>query len=127
MPNLFGIDIQGILANALAATGGLVSGTLTHYEEAERDPDDPTLQTAPTSTEHTIQGFVNVAHRERLRGQEAVLYQRNEQIATIVGGSIVPFVEPAKGDVVTFDGKSYTLGDLRSSDPAQAVYEFVAD
>ena len=127
MPNLFGVDIQGILANALAATGGLVAGTLTHYEEAERDPDDPTLQTVPDATEHAIQGFVSVVHRERLRGQEAVLYQRNEQIATIVGGSIVPFVEPATGDMVTFDGKSYTLGDLRSSDPAQAIYEFVAD
>ena len=124
MAELFGIDIREVVASALASAGNLRPGVLLHNIEATRSADDPTETIQPDPTRHTIQGFVSVRQRQ---SEDPDLRNRNEQIMTIVGGSIVPFVEPTKGDKCTIDEKTYTLGDLRTVDPAQAVFEFVAD
>ena len=123
MPDLFGLDIQGIVATALASSGNLRPGVLTHYLEVRRSATDPTETTDDPATTHAIQGFVAVVQRR----SETELESRNERILTIIGGSIVPFVDPVKDDKVELDKIIYTLGDLRGVDPAKAVYEFVAD
>ena len=48
-------------------------------------------------------------------------------IVTILGKSVQPFAVPEVNDIATIDGASFTLLELLSRDPAEAVYEFRAE
>ena len=122
MPDLFGLDIAGIVNNALTSAGGLVSGTLTSYTPGTRSV-NRTGGTNPTSTSHTFQGFVEVQDG---RQTEAVVSPATEVFVNIMGASVDPVAVPKVNDQVTIDGSTYTLTKLASLDPAEALYKFEA-
>ena len=120
MPDLFGIDIAGILNTEISKAGGLVPGTLSRVTPGTRTVDNLTAGTNPTTTGHTFQGFVE--NKEvRLAGQVS---SKSVPVITVMGASVLPITVPEVNDTVILEGITYTLTELVSRDPAAAVYEF---
>lgn len=117
MPELFGIDIAGLVNDSVQSAGGLVDGTL-YRDSGNRNPADLTDSTVQT-TEYGFSGFVS-AKQVRIDG----LVKQGMPVITILGASIdtVPMVN----DRVLMDGRRYMLTQLIRSDPAEAVFEFQA-
>ena len=118
MPDLFGLDIAQLVADAIAAAGNLRPGTLTKTDISP-DPNDPdTLVT--TTTNYAFQGFIEA--RAILRAE--TLISETVPVLTIIGASVASSAVPESNDQATLDGITYELGDLVSRDPAAAVYTF---
>jgi hypothetical protein len=123
MANLFGLDIAGIVNDALSGAGGLRPGTLATTSPGTRTGGSLTGGTNPTTTSHSFQGFVETKEVRR-KGQVGADLMA---VVTIIGASVTPSVVPEVNDVATIDGTSYTLVELLKRDPAEAVYEFAAE
>ena len=120
MATIFGIDLQELIADAVAAAGGLNPGVLTKSIAGGRESDNPTRAVAPTTTEHTLEAVVE-SKAVRLEGSDIASVR---PVMTIVGGSVTPLAEPEVNDTVTIGGLTFTLNRLISVDPAKAAYEF---
>lgn len=119
MPDLFGLDIAGMVNDALSSAGGLVPGSFVKSAPGTRDPDDPTAGTNPTTTIHSFQGFfenLTVTRREGSIVREAGEY------VSILGVSIDPATEPEPGIVITLEGRTVTAKELVTRDPAAALF-----
>lgn len=121
MPNLFGIDIAGIINSEIAGAGGVLSGTLTRTVPGTRTAGSLTAGTNPTETTHSFKGFVETK-ADRRPGQIGV---QSMAVVTILGASLS--VTPEVNDTALLDGVTYTLVELLTRDPAAAVYEFRAE
>lgn len=120
MTDLFGLDIAGILSTEISKAGGLRPGTLVKSTPGTRTGGSLTGGTNPTTTNHTLQGFVE--NREvRLKGQVSASLV---PVVAILGASVSPVAVPEVNDKVTIDGVTYTLAELISRDPASALFEF---
>ncbi len=120
MPNLFGLDIAGLVNSGIRDAGGVRSGTLTRRVRGVRTAESLTAGTNPTGTTHSFEGFVEV-RRERRDNQVG---GASTSVLTIFGASITPAIVPGINDLAELDGDTYTLTELVSRDPASAVYEF---
>lgn len=123
MANLFGLDIAGIVNNAISSAGGVRPGILTKTTPGTRTPGDLIGGTNPTMTTHSFQGFVE-QKSERRAGQVGA--SLGGQTVSILGASVSPAAVPAVNDSVTIDSVTYNLVELVSRDPAEALYEFGA-
>jgi len=119
MPDLFGLDIAGLVNDAIGSAGGLVPGTFVKTVPGTRDPLNPLAGNQPTSTTHTFQGFFENLTVTRREGS---IVREVGQYVTIMGASISPATVP-DGDVsVTIEGRTVKALELVSRDPAAAVY-----
>lgn len=123
MPDLFGLDLAGIIASAFKGAGGLVEGTLTRVEQGSRTAGSLTGGKSEGTTSHVFQGFLE--QREiRREGQVAADVV---QAVTILGGSVDPPAVPEVNDRATLEGITVTLIRLLERDPAAATYVFEAE
>ena len=108
MPELFGLDIAGIVAGALESAGGLRPGVLR-----------------PGSGDHAFQGFTETKSLRTGDGrvEDAAVY-RGTPLLSIVGASLPAGVTPTVNDRATMDGVTYELLELVTLDPAHALYTF---
>ena len=120
MTDIFGIDVRGIVAEAISAAGNLQTGVMTRTTPGARDPDHPGRQRLPTTQRFTLQAIIE-SKAVRESGSGVV---ETKPVMTIIGGSIAPPATPAVNDTVLLAGITYTLLRLISADPAQAVFEF---
>ena len=120
MPDLFGLDIAQIVADALRSAGGLQEGTLIKSVPGVDDPDDLTAPVPEAKTRHAFQGFLQ--DREVLRND--TLIPEAIPIMTIIGASVNPPAVPRVNDIVTLAGIDFLLHRLISRDPASAVFQF---
>lgn len=120
MPDIFGLDIQSMVADAIDAAGGLPAGTLIKSAGAARDPDNPSRRAAPAETRHALQAVVEAKQVRR----EGTAVAETRLVMTIIGGSIVPLAKPAVNDRIELAGITYTLTELVSADPAEATFAF---
>lgn len=121
MPDLFGLDIAGLVADSIASAGDVRPGTLAHKVAGTRGSGDNVLAgTNPTTTTHSFRGFVETRTPRRAES----LVENPIAVVSILGATVSPMVEPDVGDVATIDGDAYTLVELLSADPARALYEF---
>ena len=120
MPDLFGLDIAQIVADAIESAGGLQQGTLIKSVPGVDDPDDLTAPVPEAKTTHTFQGFLE--DREVLRND--TLIPEAIPVMTIIGASVNPLVVPRVNDTVTLAGIDFLLHRLISRDPASAVFQF---
>ncbi len=123
MANLFGIDIAGLVNSAIISAGGVRPGVLLKTAPSSRTSGSLTDGTNPKTTTHTFQGFTETKEKRRT-GQVGSM---STGIVTILGKSVQPFAVPEVNDIATIDGASFTLLELLSRDPAEAVYEFRAE
>ena len=120
MAELFGLDIQSIVAEAIQAGGGLTASTLTKSTGGGRDPNQPTVLLAPSITTHTLEAVVE-ARQVRLQGTAVA---ETKLVMTMITGTISPPAVPAVNDRVELAGIIYTLVTLLERDPAEATYQF---
>ena len=120
MPQVFGLDIASLVADAINAAGGLSPGTLITTTEGARDPDNPNVRAAPTTA--TSQLECTIETRTRRNRETAVA--KTTIIATIIAGTIIPVRTPRVNDQLRVEGTTYTLTRLISEDPAGATLQF---
>ncbi len=121
MAKLFGIDIAATVAKGISDAGGVRPGILTRVTPGARTAGSLTGGTNPTETTFSFRGFVETKERRR-SGQVGA---STMSVVTILGDTVT--VVPDVNDRVAVDGVNYTLLELLSRDPAEAVYQFRAE
>jgi hypothetical protein len=96
MPDLFGIDIAGIVASA--TSGQLVPATLTKVVAGTYNATTPTSGTSPTSTSHACEVIVGEL-KQVLVEEDNVRRWKGE--ITIILGSVVGRAVPTIGSTIT--------------------------
>lgn len=122
MPNLFGLDIAKLVNDSIAQAGGVRSGVLTKILPGTRGV-NPSAGTNPSTTTHNFKGFVEL-RTVRRKGQSV---EQTLPVVTILGASVTPVAAPTVNDSVVIDGETYILLEMRKSDPAGAVFEFISE
>lgn len=118
MPDLFGLDIAGIIDDAIVGAGGVLTGTLHKRTAGTRTPGDLTSGVNPTDTDVSFRGFIE--RKTDVRLADSLVTQDGERL-TILGNSLGG-VEPESGDEVTIENQRFTITRIRSRDPAAAVF-----
>lgn len=121
MPDLFGLDIAGIVNDAIDGAGGLRPGTLTRKTAGTRTPGSLTGGTNPGTAAYSLSGFVETEAERRANSAVAT----RGATMTIMGASVS--IAPAVNDTVLMDGSTYTLVELLERDPAAATYMFAVE
>lgn len=117
---LFGVDIAGIVADAMG--GQLLPVTVTRRVAAERDPDNLTGGTPrQPATFVGIEGFWEDFTRDPPPGVQLELGDRK---AVLIGDSIPAGGHPLRGDEITIEGETLSVVQLISRDPAAAVFTY---
>ncbi len=121
MPNLFGLDIAGIVNSAIAGAGGVLSGTLIKTAPGTRTSGSLAGGTNPVETTHTFKGFIDKGSETRFAGQ---LQTVDGEVVSILGASLLNGVVPEVNDKITIEGAEYELVRLLRRDPGAALFEF---
>lgn len=116
MPNLFGLNIAGIVAQAFQ--GQLVAGTLTSYAVGAQNA-DPTAGKARASSTHQVQGILEEYEDNKIDGTSIL---RGDRKILLIANLISPFVVPAMDDIITLEGTPYTIVGPVGRDPAAASF-----
>lgn len=120
MPNLFGLDIAGIVGDAFA--GQLVTSTFRKQSTTTRGA-TATAGTSPSYVESTVDAFIDDKDVQRIGGTGA---QTGGRRVGIIGASLPSGTVPEPGDEITIEGETYKiLRVLR--DPAAALYTCVVE
>ena len=117
MPDLFGIDIAGILWNSIQQAGGLVPLTLRVEVPGERGA-DRTAGNNPTYSDHSGQGILGDYDDFQIQGTNV---ERGDRRVTIIARSLSPLTTPSPGDRVEIEGTSYNVVAVKR-DPAAATF-----
>jgi hypothetical protein len=118
---LFGVDIAGLVADAMG--GQLFPVTITRNTEGERDPDDLTGgKPRVPATVTGIDGFWEDFTRDPPPGVEVQLGDRK---AVLIGDTIPAGGHPKRDDAITIEGQTLFMVQLMSRDPASAVYTYL--
>lgn len=118
---LFGVDIAGIVADAMG--GQLLPVTITRNTDGARDPDNLTGGRAKVPTTVTgIDGFWEDFTRDPPPGVDVQLGDRK---AVLIGDSIPAGGHPLKDDAITIEDQTLFMVQLMSRDPASAVYTYL--
>jgi hypothetical protein len=122
MPDLFGLDIAGLIGDALG--GQLLPATITRKTKGARDPAKPNAGLVPgPDLVRTAEGFW-----EDFTGTPppTVQLELNDRKAVLIGASIPADVLPiVKDDAITIEGQTLYVVKLLNRDPAAAVYTFL--
>ena len=118
MANLFGLDIAGIVNDAIASAGNLRPVTLTKTISGTRTSGSLTGGNNPTTTTHTCQGFRDSS----VMVMEGTNTRTTGRFVSILGASISPPTAPESGDTVTIDGETFRINGVPEVDPANALY-----
>jgi hypothetical protein len=119
MPDLFGLDLAGIVADAIDQAGGLLGVTLTKKTPGTRNPADLTAGTNPTSTPYACEGVVSDYTTRLIDG---TLVATGDRRILILGATLPAGVVPSSGDQVTIESLTYDVVRV-TRDPAAASYE----
>jgi hypothetical protein len=120
---LFGIDLAGILADALG--DGLLDVTITRYVYGERDPNALTRGRSRTPVIFECKGFWEDYADDAPPG---ITVEVGDRKAVLLGDTIPAGGIPQKNDMITVHEEagdsSLYVWLLQSRDPAAAVYVF---
>ncbi len=119
MPNLFGLDIAKLVADNIAAAGGVLDVTLTKTTPGTRTAGSLAAGTNPTTTGYACKGFIEDRTQSNRPGS---LVQSGGKVVSIFGATLDTGVVPAPTDTVTIEGSTFTVLEV-GRDPAAAVYE----
>lgn len=117
---LFGVDIAGLVADAMG--GQLFPVTITRYTEGERAPGNLTGGRPKTPATVTgIDGFWEDFTRDPPPGIEVELGDRK---AVLIGDTIPEGGHPLRNDAIEIEGVTLFMVQLVSRDPASAVFVY---
>lgn len=117
MPDIFGVDLAGIMADEL---GPLVFDQTLIVVTDTRDPNNSTKR-IKSEVRHTCKGFIDVFDDGMINGTTIKFSDRK---IVILGGTLPVGVVPTSGDMIVAEGQTFTIteGGVRR-DPAGATYE----
>lgn len=118
MPDLFGLDIAGMINDYMGE--GLLPLTLTKVVKS-LDSGSTTMTTTST-TSYSGRGFIEAFKDIELLARDNTV-QASDRRVVVLGASLPGGVVPNKGDQITIEGKTYYLVDILKRDPAAATYE----
>lgn len=121
-PDIFGIDLAGIVDDAFESAAGSFPCTLIKQRAGPREPMDPTAGRQIVPVKFQCRGFLDL--RKRKAGEDAV--ERTKGVFVIFGASLPAAEEPMPGDTIVSpeEGKTFTIkADGVKRDPAGATYE----
>lgn len=116
MPNLFGIDIAGIVAKEIGP--GLRDVTIHRETWSARDPSNPGAGLGITEDAITCKGVLSFFDIKDMMG---TLVQEDDRLVIVIVGTMSTVVEPVPGWAVTIEGVRYDIVRVRR-DPAAATY-----
>lgn len=116
---LFGLDIAGLVNNAMSSAGGLLPGTITRQVPGPRDENNPTAGRPMVPHTSTFQGFIERYTQTKREGSS--IFEAGEYVS-LLGASITPAIVPQPGDAITIEGRNFTVEALADRDPAAALY-----
>lgn len=117
MPNLFGIDIAGLVSKNIGP--GLPAATLTKITQGSRTTGSLTGGANPTSTAHSCKAVLSDYNDYQMSN---TVIQTGDRKVLILTNTISGGVVPAMGDKITIEGATYNI--IRAKrDPAAATYE----
>lgn len=128
MPDLFGLDLAGIVEAALDSAGGLLPATLIKVRPGSRTPGDLASGTNADATSYPTQGIAQPSSS----ADGGTLTDRKQVAITLLGAPLTRAgVEPEVGDRVTIvdvNGATvtYTIDGPVARDPAAATYTLTA-
>lgn len=114
MPDLFGIDIAGLVYDNMA--DGLLDATLHVRTPGVRTPGDPTAGTNPTEVTEGCKGFVD-DYTERQMEQEHI--RLGDRKVLLLGKGLTP---PKPDDYITIESVKYAIVGPVKRDPAAATF-----
>lgn len=123
MSELFGIDIQGIVSDAM--DGQLKPATLTrdntndltYVASRDRYEDSEGNEATPSTEEFTSEGIVSNYSDGMISGGHATEKDRKIMLLAKNLGT-----EPKIGDVISIEGEEYTVTGVPRRDPATATW-----
>jgi hypothetical protein len=122
MPNsFFGVNIAKLIADGVAAAGGVDDITLRKVTAGTRTPGSLTSGTNPTSVDYTGKGFQSSKGDTRLGD---TLIQDEERILVLLGHTFD--ASPEVNDEVVYQGTALTIR-LVDRDPASATWTVVCN
>lgn len=116
MPNLFGVDIAGVIAQAMG--NGLLPATLIKTTAGERSSGEVTAGTNPSTSSTSCRGFIEDYKDYQLTSS---LIKTGDKKITLLGGTLAGVV-PKPGDKITIESSTYNIIKVMR-DPAAATYE----
>lgn len=116
---LFGVDIAGIIDDALS--DGLPDVLIERYIAGAREPGKLTGGRATTPRTAGCSGFW-----EDYTGlaPAGVTLELNDRKAVLIGDTIPADMIPMRNDALTIEGQTLYVVKLQSRDPAAAVYVY---
>lgn len=116
MPNLFGIDIAGIIGENLGP--GLLAATLIKVTQGTRTGGSLTAGMNPTTASYAARGILSDYEDRQING--TLIVQGDKQVL-LLGSTIASSQIPVAGDKVTIEGRTYNIIKV-TRDPAAATY-----
>lgn len=119
MPELFGIDIAGLISDSMA--GNLPDGVLTQ-KGAEGELDENNIsagRSRGSPTTHSFEGFYEDFETKDIDGTQVTEQHRK---CVLIAGSIKPTTVPKSGDTITLEGVESPIVRVLGRDPAAATY-----
>ena len=122
MPALFGLDIAGIVSDAIAGAGNLRPATLVKVTPGTRTVGSLSTGTNPTQASYTTQGVFEPTTKGDWNGSSWDMTRREVGTVTLLGKPLTAAgVVPEAGDLVTIEGATYSISAV-SRDPSAASY-----
>lgn len=118
-PKLFGVDIQGILANAIPV-GSWPAVTLTQRTPGTRTPGSEASGTNPTSNSYTSRGIVDRYRRSFKQGAQKWV-QSSHRVLIIAKPFEDLSVQPKADDLLVVEGLTFSVIHVER-DPAAATW-----
>ncbi len=115
MPDFFGVDIAGLIAENTA--GQLVAGTMTSIAVGTR-PGDVTAGRTQVPTVHDVQGFFDDYKDYEIDG---TTIKAGDRRIVLIGNLIKPAIVPVSNWDITLEGDTYRIVTV-NRDPAAATY-----
>lgn len=116
MPNLFGIDIAGLLAQEIGP--GVLPAILIVVTPGTRDPLNPTSGVRPTEVSITGRGFIEDYEDREIDG---TLVKDGDRKITLIANTFPNQPVPKSEDKITIEGTTYIIKRV-ARDPAAATY-----
>lgn len=117
MPRLFGVDIAGIIGNAMG--GGLLPCTVYELSAGARTSGSLTAGPARSDVPHTARGFIEEWAINQIDGD---IVRRGDKRITVLGATIAGGYVPKDQDSILIEGNRYLIISIVERDPAAATY-----
>lgn len=117
MPDLFGIDVAAILADAMG--DGLPDAVLIKKTPGAVNLSNITGGSSPSPAPYPCKGLLSAVTQGVF---DASLVRTKDLQVTILGGTLPSGIVPASNDRLTIEGKTYDVVTLGARDPAAATY-----